>query len=569
LPRRPKAARDWTGAEAMGGTVMRIKHGVLGAAILTLCVGVVVPPQGGLQAHAAESPPPKAGDKPAGDDKAPYGSADFYPSSARPIGWRGDGTGHYPGATPPTTWSRTEKGEKKNILWETKLPCYSWATPIVVGDKVFTRSEPYDLICLNKNTGKLLWIRSHPPFIAVTAEEKKATPAFNEIEPLVVELQRINDAFVAQGWTKELYRQKYDLQKKIDTLTATADKKYKLPADYYVESWTGYTAATPCSDGQNVYLTSGSGITACYDLNGSRKWARYESVVPAWGEHGKGCSPTLIGDRFLVMTLSLLALNKQTGEVLWTSPAKTWDAYSIQPLKIGDIDYVILGGNYVRVGDGNVVIPRVGDMPSGMVVANQNMVYFGGGHSSFYRCEPKPGGGLLSKPLVQEEYNRVKLPVGANPAFTFKINETIASFYTASPLFHDNLLYYVANAGRLAVIDTQKTKQADTLVYTAFPAFDFKNGFGRKSPGMGIGASPALAGKYIYMLDSTNCMIVMEPGREYKELAKNTIDYTVPEGWEQKHWMGPHHEQTEASPVFDGSRIYIRGEQFLYCVGER
>ena len=30
--------------------------------------------------------------------------------------------------------------------------------------------------------------------------------------------------------------------------------------------------------------------------------------------------------------------------------------------------------------------------------------------------------------------------------------------------------------------------------------------------------------------------------------------------------MGPHHEQTEASLAFEGSRIYIRAEQFLYCV---
>src|SRR5262245_33496234 len=88
----------------------------------------------------------------AGDDKAPLGSPDFYPSPEHPIGWRGDGTGRYAAATPPTVWSRNEKGEKKNIVWETKLPCYTFSSPIIVGDKVITRSEPYDLICLNKNT---------------------------------------------------------------------------------------------------------------------------------------------------------------------------------------------------------------------------------------------------------------------------------------------------------------------------------------------------------------------------------------------------------------------------------
>src|SRR5258708_7345319 len=91
--------------------------------------------RGAWPAWAAQSAPAK------GNDKVPLGSPDFYPSPTHPVGWRGDGTGQFPGATPPTTWSRGEKGERKNILWEAKLPCYSWATPIVVGDKVFTHPE--------------------------------------------------------------------------------------------------------------------------------------------------------------------------------------------------------------------------------------------------------------------------------------------------------------------------------------------------------------------------------------------------------------------------------------------
>ena len=50
---------------------------------------------GGLPAWAAQSAPVK------GSDKAPLGSPEFYPSPAHPVGWRGDGTGQFPGATPP------------------------------------------------------------------------------------------------------------------------------------------------------------------------------------------------------------------------------------------------------------------------------------------------------------------------------------------------------------------------------------------------------------------------------------------------------------------------------------
>jgi outer membrane protein assembly factor BamB len=40
------------------------------------------------------------------NDKAPLGSPDFYPSPEHPVGWRGDGSGRFPGATPPTVWNR-------------------------------------------------------------------------------------------------------------------------------------------------------------------------------------------------------------------------------------------------------------------------------------------------------------------------------------------------------------------------------------------------------------------------------------------------------------------------------
>ncbi len=483
------------------------------------------------------------------------------------VGWRGDGTGHYPDATPPTTWSRNEKGEKKNILWETKLPCYTWSTPIIVGDKVFTRSEPYDLICLNKLTGKLLWIRSHPAYITVTAEEKKANPAFAEIEPLIAELQKLNDAFVEKGWSKELYKQKHDLQKRINDLTFKADRKYALPPDMYVESWCGYTGATPCSDGKDVFISSGNGITASYDLAGKLKWARYESIAGGWGEHGQSPSPVIADDKLIAVTTNLAAFDKATGKEIWRAAAFCGNPYALVKVNVGGTDFVISAGNYVRAKDGKIVVPRVGDMPGCMVVTNGDMVYYTQNRASFMQVLPKADNELTVKPLITEEYNRVNMPSGDSKAL--KVDPTISGFYTASPLYHNNLLYCVGNFGILTVVDTTKTKQADSIVYSMFPPFDFKNPYSRKSVGMGIGASPAMAGKYIYMIDSAGCMLVVEPGREFKLIAKNNIDEIVPEGWEEKHWMGPHHEQTEASPIFEGNRIYIRGEQNLYCVAEK
>src|SRR5262249_42996 len=154
-----------------------------------------------------------------------------------------------------------------------KLPCYTWSTPIIIGDKIFTRSEPYDLVCLEKKTGKVLWIRSHPVIEGLSADEKKANPAFKPIEGMVAELQNLNEQLVASGWAQELCKKKHELQRQINDETTKIDKKYAMPADMYVESWAGYTGATPCSDGKCVYIDSGDGVVACYDLNGNKKWA--------------------------------------------------------------------------------------------------------------------------------------------------------------------------------------------------------------------------------------------------------------------------------------------------------
>jgi hypothetical protein len=119
------------------------------------------------------------------------------------------------------------------------------------------------------------------------------------------------------------------------------------------------------------------------------------------------------------------------------------------------------------------------------------------------------------------------------------------------------------------IVDTQKYTTHDAVIHTSFLPFDLKNPFSRKTTGFGICASPAMAGKHIYMIDSAGCVLVLDPGREFKQAAKNSIDETVPDGWEPKYWMGPHHEQTVAALFFDGNRIYIRGEQNLYCVGKK
>ena len=52
--------------------------------------------------------------------------------------------------------------------------------PVIVGERIFITSEATDLVCLEKASGRILWIRSNPEFEGLSAEERKANPAYAE-----------------------------------------------------------------------------------------------------------------------------------------------------------------------------------------------------------------------------------------------------------------------------------------------------------------------------------------------------------------------------------------------------
>src|SRR6188768_1479102 len=85
------------------------------------------------------------------EDPIPLGAPAFRPSVERSFGWRGDGSGRFPGATPVTEWSET-----KNVRWSTVVGS-SYSSPVVTERCVFVTSEPAPLLCLNRTDGTVRW----------------------------------------------------------------------------------------------------------------------------------------------------------------------------------------------------------------------------------------------------------------------------------------------------------------------------------------------------------------------------------------------------------------------------
>ena len=117
----------------------------------------------------------------------------------------------------------------------------------------------------------------------------------------------------------------------------------------------------------------------------------------------------------------------------------------------------------------------------------------------------------------------------------WKSNLKGGDYWFASPVYHDGLIYAVNGNCNFSVVEAQTGK----LVY--YDRLDFG---GRVYP------SIALAGKYVFVSSDNGVTIVLEPGREYKEIARNTL------------------ETFRSSPIFEGKRMYVRTLKHLWCIAE-
>ena len=78
-----------------------------------------------------------------------------------------------------------------------------------------------------------------------------------------------------------------------------------------------------------------------------------------------------------------------------------------------------------------------------------------------------------------------------------------------------------------------------------------------------VAASPTLIGKHIFLCDNQGTTVVIEPGREFKEVARNRLDTVL-----DRHLPLPAQETlTYSPPITDGSLIFLRGERYLYGIG--
>jgi len=221
----------------------------------------------------------------------------------------------------PVTWTETE-----NVLWRTKLPSWSAATPIVWGDTVFITS-------------------AEEGFVPLRPAGKNRAPS-EGVGPDRIFIFAINRKDGSIRW-----------QRQIDSGNQIFNKQNSA-------------SPSPITDGRHVWIMTGNGKFICFTIDGKEIWRR--DIQADYGRfglnHGYASTPLLFGGRLYVQVLHgmktddpsyIFAVQPATGKTIWKVERPT-DAVRESPdnyatpqtvLVAGRTQLVISGGDYVTGHD--------------------------------------------------------------------------------------------------------------------------------------------------------------------------------------------------------------------------
>lgn len=432
--------------------------------------------------------------------------------------WRGDPAGCYADTQPPLAW-----GPESNVVWRTALPEWSNASPLVTDDRVYVCAEPATLLCLDRANGKLLWQRAqdYADLAPTPAEAEKARQARLLLPALEARLQTLSQAArkaaeaakkAPQDDALELASRDAEQARTTVALEIEPYARYRYPAAHAL---TGQATPSPLSDGKHIFMLSAIGTLAAYLPDGSRLWA--VDVGRPQHNWGHSASP-LLADGLLVVQVGnrLSARDPATGAEKWQAQsAAGWGTPAVA--RIGGRALVLAtGGNWFDAKSGVKLADDVLRFPWNGPVVDVGVVY----------------------KMDEDGAAAVALTADGTPLRRWTAAVPKARYY-ATAVTHGGLLYNIDQTGRLTVLD----------VADGAKVYGEKLDFGKGS--ITVYPSPVLAGGRLYVSADNGVTLVLAPGREFRVLARNTL------------------EPFRSTPVFAGGQMVVRTLRGVCCIAER
>ena len=436
---------------------------------------------------------------------APLGSPEFAPTPQRPLGWRGDGSGRYPGATCPASWN-VETGA--GVVWKAALPARGNGGVLADRDLIVVTAEP-DLVLAFGRDGKERWRFQADPTLNLPAQR---------------------DAWLA--FSREMTANP-------EAKTGKDAGKALLAAGIGLgDGETGWACHTPVSDGQRIYVSFRHGAVAALDRAGKVIW---QTMAGPLG-HG---SPVLVEGKLLLpgtgKSVGLIALDAATGKVTYRVPVdkaakvnRRAGEAALLPVKLGGTTVIVSASGFAyRLADGKVLGQEL--FPAGAcydAVAEGDVVYLPVGDDHAHGTQ---GVRAMKLALAGESVTAKMLWENLESP------ESKPGAAMIPVLVNDGLVYSFT-----AYKTGMKVRDAATGALVA--------GGGSKSDHTAhhFMANPVLVGDRLLQVGNNGSVALIQPGKGWKEVAR------LPLG-----------AMCGSTPAAQGGRLYLRTATTLWCVGAK
>lgn len=405
--------------------------------------------------------------------------------------WRGPNDDGMARGDAPLEWS-----DSKNIAWRASIPGRGHSSPVIWGDKIFLTT-------------------------AVPAAATAAAPAERQKRGLG------GDA----GAGREHKFVVLCLDRNNGKVLWERVPKVATPQEGYHERYGSFASNSPVTDGKHVYAFFGSRGLYCYDLNGNLAWQKEFPPMRMRLQFGEGAAPALDGGTLYLKFDQeegsyMLALDKNTGKELWRVDRDEQSSWSA-PLVVtqgGRKQVVVSATRKVRSYD----------------AATGKLIWECAGLGGNVIPAPVSAGGLVYAMSGFRDPKLLAIRLGRAGDLTGAgaivwTNER-GNAYTASPVLHDNKLYFVTDTGMLSCLNAL-TGEAYYRQQRLPKPYNFK-------------ASPVGANGKLYLATEDGDVVVVRMGEKYEVLATNTLT----------------DQMFIATPAIAGGSLYLRGQETLYGV---
>lgn len=282
---------------------------------------------------------------------------------------------------------------------------------------------------------------------------------------------------------------------------------------------TGFAASSAVTDGKGVYVIFSTGDIAAVDMSGKKVWEKDLGLPDNY--YGHASSLMLHNGNIIVQfdqrtSQKIMALSAATGNTVWSTIRQNKISWS-SPIVVNTgsrTEIITVAEPYVAAYN-----PANGqelwkiDCISGEV-----------GPSLAY------ANGIVYSVNDYSKLSAIKL--GAQPTILWENNEYLSDI--PSPVATDKYLFLATSYGTAVCYDAvtgQKYWEQD---------------FGKS-----IYSSPMIVENKVYLQDITGVMHIFNADKEFKLLGEPKLG-----------------EYSASTPAFTNGRIYIRGEENLYCIGQ-